>query len=131
MEEKNKRDLMEDPDDLGLRAVMGKHFQDKIQESAPDPKGEKKAEPTKVSTEKKACQNVMDAALVPVKAETTEIHRLVNCAKHTVLYGGISGLLFWWQQAGLLASEAAVPSFIVLALLAGLKIGSCMAAKEG
>ena len=66
----------------------------------------------------------MDASCVPVKAEPTEIQRLVNCAKGTVVYGGLSAVLFWWQQAGLLAPEAAWPSFIVLALLAGLKIGS-------
>jgi hypothetical protein len=95
--------------------------------AAAAPKAEKKAEPVQVPTEKKPRQKVMDAPWAPVAAAPTEIQRVANCAKHTVLYGGISGILFWWQQTGLLASEAAWPSFIVLALLAGLKIGSCMA----
>lgn len=129
MSENVSSSVMEDSDDLNLKQLMGKHFQDLTQEPAPAPEGEKKAEQTKVSTEKKACQRVMDAEWQPVKETPTEIQKLVNCAKHTVLYGGISGLLFWWQQAGLLASEAAWPSFIVLALLAGLNIGRCMAAK--
>lgn len=129
MSEKVTPSVMEDPDDVELKKLMGNNFQDQTQEPTPAPKGEKKADPVQVPAEKKSCQKVMDAAWAPVKVEPTEIQRLVNCAKHTVLYGGISGLLFWWQQAGLLASEAAWPSFIVLALLAGLKIGSCMAAK--
>ncbi len=126
MEKEIKKDLMEDPEDLGLQAVMGKHFQDQTQEAAAAPKGEQKQAPA----EKKSCRKVMDAAWVPVKAEPTDIQRLAVCAKQAVLYGGISALLFWWQQAGWLASKAAVPSFIVLALLAGLKIGSCMAEKR-
>lgn len=125
MSEKVTHSVMEDPEDLELKKLMGSHFQDQTQESTPAPKGEKNPEPVKVLTEKKTCKKVMDATWVPVKAEPTEIQRLVNCAKGTVVYGGLSAVLFWWQQAGLLASEAAWPSFIILALLAGLKIGSC------
>lgn len=125
MNEEIKKKPMEDPEDLVLKEVMGDHFQDLSHTPAPAPKGEKKPEPVKVPTEKKTCKKAMDATWMPVKAEPTEIQRLVNCAKGTVVYGGLSAVLFWWQQAGLLASEAAWPSFIVLALLAGLKIGSC------
>lgn len=126
MSEKVTPPAMEDPEDLVLKEVMGDHFQDLSHIPAPAPKGEKKPEPViKVPTEKKTCKKAMDATWMPVKAESGEIQRLVNCAKGTVVYGGLSAVLFWWQQAGLLASEAAWPSFIVLALLAGLKIGSC------
>ena len=125
MSEKVTPSVMEDPEDLELKKLMGPRFQDQTQEPAPAPKGEMKQEPTQAPTENKSCRKVMDAAWVPAKAEPTEIQRLVNCAKGTVVYGGLSAVLFWWQQAGLLAPEAAWPSFIVLALLAGLKIGSC------
>ena len=126
MNEEIKKKPMEDPEDLVLKEVMGDHFQDLSHIPAPAPKGEKKPEPvSRVPTEKKTCKKAMDATWMPVKAESGEIQRLVNCAKGTVVYGGLSAVLFWWQQAGLLASEAAWPSFIVLALLAGLKIGSC------
>lgn len=125
MSEKVFPTVMEDSEDLELKKLMGSHFQDQTQESTPAPKGEMKPEPVKVPIEKKTCKKVMDATWMPVKAEPTDIQRIVNCAKGTVVYGGLSAVLFWWQQAGLLASEAAWPSFIVLALLTGLKIGSC------
>ena len=125
MSEKVTPSVMEDPEDLELKKLMGPRFQDQTQEPAPAPKGEMKQDPIQTPTEKKPCRKVMDAAWVPVKAESGEIQRLVNCAKGTAVYGGLSAVLFWWQQAGLLAPEAAWPSFIVLALLAGLKIGSC------
>lgn len=125
MSEKVTPSVMEDPEDLELKKLMGSHFQDRTQDPPPASKGEKKPEPVEAPTEKKPCRKVMDATWMPVKAESGEIQRLVNCAKGTVVYGGLSAVLFWWQQAGLLAPEAAWPSFIVLALLAGLKIGSC------
>ena len=126
MSEKVNPSVMEDPEDLELKKLMGSHFQDQSQEHpAADKEEEKpdwgKKDRRKEEPEKKA----LNASWAPVKAEPTEIQRLVNCAKGTVVYGVLSAVLFWWQQAGLLAPEAAWPSFIVLALLAGLKIGSC------
>lgn len=126
MSEKVTPSVMEDPEDLELKKLMGSHFQDQYQDRpAADKEEEKpdcgKKDRRKEEPEKKA----LNASWVPVKAEPTEIQRIVNCAKGTVMYGGLSAILFWWQQAGLLASEAAWPSFIILALLAGLKIGSC------
>ena len=122
------QNVMEDPDDLELKKLMGPRFQDQTQEATPAPKGEKKQEPVQEAPiKKKSGRKVMDAVWAPVKTEATELQRLADCAKQTVLYGGISAVLFWWQQAGLLDPKAAVPSFIVLALLAGVKIGSCMA----
>lgn len=121
------QNIMEDPDDLGLQAVMGDRFQDQTkeiptagrEEGKPDwgKKDRRKEEPGK---------KALDASWVPVKAEPTELRRLAECAKQTVLYGGISVVLFWWQQVGLLASKAAVPSFIFIALLVGINIGRYM-----
>ena len=126
MSEKVIPSVMEDPEDLELKSIMGNRFQDQTQEAAPAPKEEKKPEP-QAPAKKKSCRKVMDAVWAPVKAEPTEIQKVVACAKQACLYGGISAVLFWWQQAGLLASKAAVPSYIVLALLIGLQIGSCRA----
>ena len=101
--------------DEGLQAVMGK---DRCQnEWTP---ATKKAEAKKPEQVKKG--QPVDASWAPVKAETS-MDKLKECVKSAVLFGGISGLLFYWQQAGLLASSAAVPSLIVCALLAGLAIG--------
>ncbi len=125
MSETIKKDQMEDPNNEGLQAVMGKHFQDQTQEHTHVPKWGQNAELAQVSAEKKSRRKVMGDSCKPAKGKPTDIERVAACAKQALLYGGISALLFWWQQADLLASEAAVPSFIVLALLTGLKIGSC------
>lgn len=101
--------------DEGLQAVMGK---DRCQnEWTP---ATKKAEAKKPEPVKK--EEALDASWAPVKAETS-IDKLKECAKSATLFGGISALLFYWQQAGLLASSAAVPSLIACALAAGLSIG--------
>ena len=68
--------------------------------------------------------SVADMAAQSGVANSAPMAKLKGCAKGVWLYGCISLLLFWWQQAGLLDSKAAVPSFIVLALLAGVQIGS-------
>ena len=44
-------------------------------------------------------------------------------SKRTVAFGALSIPFFCWQQAGLLNPKAAWPSFVVIALLAGLEIG--------
>ena len=112
-----------DPNDEGLKAVMGSKFQDVSGIQKPVAK---KSAPAAKSG-KTPCRKAVDASWAPVKVAPTEIERIMDCAKQAVLYGSVSALLFWWQQAGWLASEAAVPSFIVIALLAGLKIGGRMA----
>lgn len=128
MKEILNHELMEDPDDLGLQAVMGTKFQDKTQESTTVGKGEVKPDWGKKDRRREEpVEKAVDASWAPMKPQTTDRQKLVSCAKGTTLYGGISALLFYWQQAGLLDSRAAVPSFIIIALLTGLKIGSCMA----
>ena len=103
-------DLLDD----GLQAVMGK---DRCQNERIVPK---KAEEKKLNTDKK--ETAVDAGWDPVKAATS-MDKLKECAKSAIIFGGLSGLLFYWQQAGLLASSAAVPSLIFCALAAGLSIG--------
>lgn len=41
-------------------------------------------------------------------------------------YAGLNLVLFWWQQAGLLADKAAVPAMWVCAILMGAGIGRCI-----
>ena len=97
--------------DEGLQAVMGK---DRCQNEWAVPK---KKESKKLQKDEPA-----EASWEPVKPEVP-MDKVKECAKWTTLFAGISGLLFYWQQAGLLASSAAVPSLIVCALLAGLAVG--------
>ena len=41
-------------------------------------------------------------------------------------YAGLNLVLFWWQQADLLADKAAVPAMWVCAILMGAGIGRCI-----
>ena len=110
-----------DNEDLGLKAIFGDRFHDETCErkTAEEPKAKTTdAKPAVKDRKKKA----VDAQWEPVKAVTT-MDKLIGCAKWAGIFGGLNGLLFYWQQAGLLASEAAVPSMVVCALLAGLSIG--------
>ena len=110
-----------DTEDLGLKAIFGDRFQDETceQKTSEAPKAKTTAaKPAVKIQDRKAA----DSQWEPTKALTT-MDKLIVCAKWAGLFGGLNGLLFYWQQAGLLASEAAVPSMVVCALLAGLSIG--------
>ena len=118
-----------DTEDLGLKAIFGDRFQDQTVA----PKAQKKTEgdaalfrqPKGAATFPRGeglTEKAADAQWEPAKAVTT-MDKLIGCAKWAGIFGGLNGLLFYWQQAGLLASEAAVPSMVVCALLAGLSIG--------
>lgn len=65
----------------------------------------------------------MDTGWQPVKGEPTYIERLQACAKWCALFGGLSVLLFYWQQTGQMEASAAVPSMCVCTLMAGVGVG--------
>lgn len=67
----------------------------------------------------------MDAHWEPVKPNA--LGRLQDCAKSVSVYAAANLILFYWQQAGLLADKAAVPAMWVCALLAGYQLGKCVA----
>ena len=130
MNDKEKQNLMEDAEDEGLKAVMGSKFQDQTKEDRKDvPKAAedlRKYPPhlgTVADHRPAESSKVLDGRWTQLNT-VSPMAKLKGCAKGVWLYGCISLLLFWWQQAGLLDSKAAVPSFIVLALLAGVQIGS-------
>ena len=87
-----------------------------VMEHREGPGSQKKPEP-------KRCEAV-DAKYAPVPGCAPDFRaRLKNCVVGVGACALISGVLFWWQQAGLLDPRAAWPSFVVLALLTGLVIG--------
>lgn len=132
----NDKHLMEDAEDEGLKAVMGSKFKDMSREiptSTVPPRNDKvrREMEQKYPDNLKTISDCKDTERNKLMdGEWGQLNRvspmakLKDCAKGVWLYGCISLLLFWWQQAGLLDSKAAVPSFIVLALLAGVQIGS-------
>lgn len=69
----------------------------------------------------------MDAQWEPVKGKPTILDLVQDCAKHVGLYAALNLVLFYWQQAELLADKAATPAMWVCALLAGFELGKCVA----
>ena len=95
--------------DEGLQSVMGK---DRCQNEwkpmvAPKPCVEQKS---------------TDASWEPVK-EHHWMDNLKSCVKSVFLFGGLSCLVFYWQQAGLMDSSVAVPTMCVCTALAGVGVG--------
>ena len=109
-----------DANDEGLKAIFGSRFQDDT--CSKPAEVTKKAKPIQKTVEQSGTEKDMDGKWEPVKV-VTSLDKLKACAKWGGIFGGMNALLFYWQQAGLLDSKAAVPSMIVCALLAGLSIG--------
>ena len=109
-----------DTNDEGLKAIFGSRFQD---ETCGKPaEVTQKAKPIQKAVEQTSTEKATDDQWEPVKV-VTSLDKLKACAKWGGIFGGLNALLFYWQQAGLLDSKAAVPSMVVCALLAGLSIG--------
>ena len=58
----------------------------------------------------------------PVK-EPNWMDNLKGCAKWAIGFGGLSFLLFYWEQAGLMAESVAVPCMCLCTALAGWGVG--------
>ena len=104
--------------DEGLQSVMGK---DRCQnewkppaKKASDPINEKYGDPVQIPK---------DAQRKPVKPDPNWLNNLKACVKHVAIFGGLSVLVFYWQQAGLMDSSVALPTMCVCTALAGLGVG--------
>lgn len=108
-------ELNDDLLDGGLQAVMGK-------ERCQNPEDWQKT--IKERRAEKACsaEPVRDIGKAPARPRTA-LEKVKACTKWITVFALISGTLFYWQQAGLLDSRAAVPSLILCALGAGLTVG--------
>ena len=101
-------------------------FTDATQQETPvagKPATAKKNDPQQQKPAQRSDAKPMDAKWQPVKNETGYMEQLKACAKWCALYGGLSVLLFYWQQTGQMQSSAAVPSMLACALLAGISVG--------
>jgi hypothetical protein len=103
-----------DPNDEGLKGIFGDRFHDATGEATPTPAG---------GVAKKPTSKPVEAQWEPVKYAPTWMDNLKACAKSVMLFGGLSALVFYWQQAGLMASSIAVPTMCVITALAGVGIG--------
>lgn len=113
-----------DPDDEGLKAIMGSRFQDTTSDPAPV----KPADPTPDARYweqgmPKSKAKPVEAQWAPAKPEPGFMDRLVNCAKWSVIFGALCSLVFYWQLTGHMDDTAAVPSMLACALLLGWNVG--------
>ncbi len=70
----------------------------------------------------KPTHNFENGKWEPVK-EHTWMDNLKSCVKWAGCFGGLSLLVFYWQQAGLMANSIAVPTMCVCTCLAGWGVG--------
>ena len=113
--------------DEGLQAVMGKdRCQNEwkpTQKPMVEPFRTKSTNTTKeAKVAQKPTEKAVDASWAPVK-EPNWMDNLKSCVKTMALFGGLSCLIFYWQQAGLMAESIAVPCMCVCTALAGWGAG--------
>lgn len=110
-----------DPEDIELKKIMGEHFIDETTEKPKAAKITPKAEAPAKAVKAPAVEpdEPTDAQWKPVKPALDFFDRLKGCATWAVCCGGLSMLLFYWQQTGQMMPSAAVPSLYVCAFLFG------------
>lgn len=107
-----------DPEDIGLKSIMGVHFIDETQGTPSTTPAEKAAQkPTQKPREK------AESDWRPPARERDWMDNLKECAKWSLTFGGLSCLIFYWQQAELMASSIAVPCMCVCTALVGWGVG--------
>lgn len=113
-------------EDMELAAMMGDKFVDQTVPLSEMPKSEKKMDIPKTN---KTAEKPMDAQWMPTK-QRTFMDDLADCAKTTILFGGLNVLIWYWEIAGLMDESIALPCMIACAVLAGIGIGKVMARKR-
>ena len=81
-----------------------------------------KAISKKETTIQKAKDKPVEEQWQPTK-ERSWMDNLKDCVQWVVGFGGLSFLLFYWEQAGLMAESIAVPSMCLCTALAGWGLG--------
>lgn len=101
-------------EDMELQAVMGDKFMDATQEPAEKPAekpvSKKQSKPVKSAPVK---EKPVDAQWEPVKPAPNFMEKLKQTVIDVWLYAGISLVLFWWQQTGLLEETTAWYALLV------------------
>ena len=72
--------------------------------------------------EQKPISKSVDESWAPAK-DSNWMDNLKSCAKSVILFGGLSFLIFYWKEAGLMASSVAVPTMCICTAFAGYGVG--------
>jgi hypothetical protein len=109
--------------DEGLQSVMGKDRCQNEWKPSKKPMVEPFTRPAKEETKVQIpTGDSVDASWAPVK-NPNWMDNLKSCAKSVALFGGLSFLIFYWKEAGLMAESIAVPAIAVCTALAGFGAG--------
>lgn len=116
-----------DSEDIGLKEIFGERFHDETTGTQQTQKARANTKSTITaqaeSVAQKPINKAMDAQWEPVRPEPNWMDNLKACAKSVLLFGGLSFLIFYWKEAGLMASSIAVPSMCICTALAGWGAG--------
>lgn len=150
MSEDMKKDLMEDPEDEMLKAVMGSKFQDQadgvrlhkeriatpvctlVRNDSDDRKCSNNPETAGTGKEfPKNLGTVADkpdirpnvAAMGNWGGKTGFFEKLRECGKWSLIFGGLCLVVFYWQQTGQMMPSAAVPSMMACTFGAAWCVG--------
>ena len=117
-----------DVTDAGLKGIFCERFHDETQ-SEPQKVISKKETTNTANREKtsqtephKPTHNYNGKSWEPVK-DPNWMDNLKGCAKWAIGFGGLSFLLFYWEQAGLMAESIATPCMCLCTALAGWGVG--------
>ncbi len=111
-------------EDLELQNMMGEKFED-MSNAQYEPKAVPKCPEANVARKP---SKAADAEWHPVK-ERNWMDDLTDCAKSTLIFGGLSLLVWYWEISGLMDMSVALPSMIACAALAGIGIGKALGGK--
>lgn len=115
-----------DATDAGLKAIMGDRFHDETKPAMARPKKISTNTCKETNLAQKPTEKPVDAQWQPIK-EHTWMDSLKNCVQWVIGFGGLSLLLWYWEQAGLMAESIAVPSMCLCTALAGWGLGKNVA----
>ena len=109
-------------DDMELAAMMGDKFVDETVPLSEMPRTTE--ETTDIPKPKKTAEKPMDAQWMPTK-QRNWMDNLKECAKSSLIYGGLNMLIWYWQISGLMDESIALPCMLVCAALFGIGLGKC------
>ena len=125
-----------DVNEEGLKGIFGERFTDLTSNEKNAAVRKERAATNTAGAEKNADKSIhqptheyKDGKFEPVgeppKRTPNWMDNLKDCAKWVCLFGGLSCLVFYWKEAGLMAESIAVPSIAVCTMLAGFGAGRC------
>lgn len=120
-----------DPEDIGLKQVMGNRFHDETRKPMAEPFSTRT---TNTIPERKMAQKPVGKSVKeqwePERPAPNWKDNLKSCVKAVALFGCLSCLIFYWKEAGLMAESIAVPSIAICTALAGFGAGRSVRGKR-